>query len=96
MIDGVPIVGLTAPTLVGLFVLLIFTGMLIPRRIYKDKQAESDQWRTAFETEREARQVADKQTADLLEAHKVTHEVLKAIFRNSEALLKSRGDDVAS
>lgn len=97
MIAGIPVVGLTAPALVGIFVLLVFTGMLIPRRIYQDKSNESDRWRTAFETEREARMTSDKQTSELLEGQKSSHAVLVAIFKNSEKLLESRGSrDVAS
>lgn len=96
MIDGFPLVGLTAPALCGIFVLLVFTGLLVPRRTYKDKCAESDRWRMTFETEREARMTSDKQTSELLEGQKSSHAVLTAIFKNSEAMLESRGRDVAS
>lgn len=35
VIDGVPVIGLAAPTLVGIFVLLVFTGRLVSWRIYQ-------------------------------------------------------------
>jgi len=97
MLDGIPLVGLSAPALLGVFVMMIFLGLLIPRRIYTDKATESERWRVAFETEREARQESDKQTSQLIEAHKTTHAVLQALLTNSEKLLQQRGaDDVAS
>ena|SRR5690349_14282354 len=97
MLDGIPLVGLTAPALLSIVVLMIFTGLLIPWRTFKAKERESEQWRKAFETEREARQTSDKQTSQLIDAHQVTHQVLKALLTNSEKLLQQRGsDDVAS
>ena len=96
MIAGIPVRDLTAPALVSIFVLLIFLGLLVPRRTYRDKSEESDRWRVAFETEREARQTSDKQTSELLEGQKSSHAVLVAIFKNSEAMLEARGRDVAS
>jgi hypothetical protein len=97
MFEGVPLVGLTAPALLSVFVLLIFTGLLIPYRTHKAKEVECERWRTAFETEREARTLSDKQTAELLEGQKNSHAVLVAIFKNSEALLESRRrNDMAS
>lgn len=35
VIDGVPVIGLAAPTLVGIFVLLVFTGRVVSYRIYE-------------------------------------------------------------
>jgi hypothetical protein len=96
VIAGIPVKELTAPVLCGIFVLLVFVGYLIPRRIYKDKAEESERWRTAFETERTARQTSDDQTSELLEGQKTTHAVILAVLKNSDLLLKAGGQDVAS
>lgn len=88
---GLPLVGLTAPALLGLTVLLLLTGRLIPRINYLDKATESEKWRQAFEAEREARKASDAQTAELLEVAKTTHNIIVAVFHNSE-LIRRGGD----
>ena len=99
MIFDIPVGDLTAPGLIGLGVLLIMTGRLVPVRFYKNKSDESERWRLSFETERETRKVLDKQTSELLESQKATHAVILAILKNSEEIQREvkRGDrDVAS
>lgn len=91
MLDGIPIVGLTAPTLLGLAILLLLVGRLIPRPFYLDKVSEADRWREAYEAEREARRASDAQTAELLEVAKTTHNIIVAVFHNSE-LIRRGGD----
>jgi hypothetical protein len=60
---GIP-VGILAPSaLAGLAVLLILTGLLIPRRTYMDKAHEADQWRT------ESR-IKDQQILELTEQNR--------------------------
>ena len=48
-LDGLPISWptLTAGSLLGLCVLLILTGRLVPRSVVKDLQADRDAWKTA-------------------------------------------------
>lgn len=97
MIYGIPVEKLTAPVLLGITILLILTGLLVPRRTYKDKAEESERYRAAFETEREARMLADRQTAQLLEGQKAQHAMIVAIFENSETIRReSGGRNVAS
>ena len=96
MFDGIPIGDLTAPGLVGVFVLLVFTGLLVPRKTYRDKSDESERWRVAFETERTARETSDRQTSELLEGQTSSHAVRVAIFKNCERLLEARGREGAS
>lgn len=45
---------LSAPTLLGLFILAILTGLLVPRRALRDVQKERDSWRSAYENCRES------------------------------------------
>ena len=84
MLEGIPFERLTAPTLLGIAVLLIFLGRLVPRSFYKDKVAEAEKWRLAYETEREARATSDAQTAELLELAQTSHQLLVAMFGASE------------
>lgn len=80
MLEGVPLVGLTAPSLLGVFVLLMFLGKIVPRAALIDKQKEADQWREAYEAERQARASSDSQTIELLEVSKTTHAISVAMF----------------
>ena len=80
MLDGIPILGLTAPTLLGLAVLMLMLGWIVPRKTLLDKQREADQWREAYYKERDARAVANKQVEDLLEAVRTNHAIVKAVF----------------
>lgn len=96
MLDGISIVSLTAPTLLGVAVLMLLSGKLVPRVTLLDKTAEADRWRLAYEAEREARQTSDTQTAELLETAKTNHALISAIFRNSEEIRQSGGSGVSS
>lgn len=88
--DGFPIVGLTAPTLLGITVYLLLTGRIVPRSTLRDKAQESENWRLAFEAERTARIASDAQTAQLLETAKTSQAVMTAIFEVVRA--QSGGD----
>jgi|SRR6185369_6245926 hypothetical protein len=78
MFDGVPILDYSAPTLVGITVLLLLFGLLVPRKNLMDKEREAERWRKAYEAERDARALSDAQTAELLELAKTTYELLDA------------------
>lgn len=96
MLEGIPFEKLTAPSLVGLIVVLILLGWLVPRRTLQDKQDEAERWRQAYETERQARSEADAQTAELLEVARTTHALIQAIFSNSEQMRREREVDAIS
>jgi hypothetical protein len=97
MFDGVPLTALTPTALLGVFVLLVFLGGLVPWRVYKEKCKESDNWRKVAETERESRVTADAQTAELLELAKTTHSIVVALFGNKEERSRQSGEaDVVS
>lgn len=87
MLDGIPIATLTAltpPALLGIAVLMLMLGRLVPRATLTDKIAEAEKWRLAYEAERKARVTSDAQTVELLELAKTTHSLLVAIFGTAE------------
>lgn len=78
--DGVPLVGLSAPALLGFGFLLLMTGRLVPKKTLDRAEAVADKWQEAYEKEREARVTSDAQTVELLEVSKTTHAVTVAMF----------------
>lgn len=80
MFEGIPLADFAPATLVGIAFLLVMFGRLVPWWLYKDKCKDSDRWREAYEAERAARLVSDKQNAELLEFAKATHSILDALF----------------
>lgn len=96
MFMGIPLVGLTAPALLGVFVLMVFGGYLIPRRYLNDKITECERWRQAYEVEREARATSNKQSIELLEFAKTNHSLITAIFTNLEEKQRRSGEPDAT
>jgi len=84
MLDGVHIIDLTPSVLLGLTVLLLLTGRLIPRATLNDKAEEAERWRAAYEAERLARSESDAQTKELLEVAHLTHAIINAMFVESK------------
>lgn len=80
MIEGIPIAELSARALLGIVVLLIFLGKLIPRSFFDVKAKEADQWREAYERERDARALGDAQISQLMEQGKTTHEIVTKLL----------------
>lgn len=78
MLDGIPFADLTAPTLLGIFVLMMFLGRIVPRRTLDDQIKQTEKWQTAYELERQARVSSDSQTTELLEIVKATHSIVVA------------------
>lgn len=94
MLDGISLSNLTAPTLLGIAILMMLLGRLLPKSTYNEKAQEAERWRQAYEAERLARATADAQTAQLLELAKTTHAIIVAMFGTAERLQKSGGTDV--
>lgn len=92
---GIPLVGLTAPALLGIAVLLLLVGRIVPRTTYLDKKEEAEKWRLAYEAEREARGKSDRQTAELLEGLKTQSAVINAVFQAIQEInsVRSGGSD---
>src|SRR6478752_2679168 len=67
MFDGIPVDKLTPPLLLLLAVLMVLLGLLVPRWTYKRLEKERDDWKLAFEVERESRLALQGQTKELLE-----------------------------
>jgi hypothetical protein len=97
MLDGIPVVGLSAPVLLGITVLLLLLGKIVPRATLQDKIQEAADWKAAYEAEREARAKSDAQTAELLEVSKTTHSISVAMFDViRQSVRQGGGTDVAS
>ncbi len=92
MLDGFPIVGLTPSVLLGITVLLLLTGRIVPRVTLQDKSAEAEKWRKAYETEKEARTASDAQTQELLEVAHLTHAIINAMFVSTKEYRQQSGE----
>lgn len=86
MLEGIPLADLTAPTLLGVAVLLLLFGKLVPRATLMDKTEEAQRWREAYEKERAAHALSEAQTTQLLELSKTTYNVLVAMFETTERI----------
>ena len=80
MLDGIPFADLTAPGLLGVTVILLLLGRIVPRNTLTDKADESEKWRQAYIVERDARLASDSQKEELLELAKTTHSIVVAAF----------------
>lgn len=83
MLEGIPIADLTAPGLVGIAVLMVLFGLLVPRRTYNDKVEENKRLWLALETSEKARAASDAQAREMLELTKTSHAMITAIFQSS-------------
>ena len=90
----IPLIGLTAPTLVGLAVLFLMTGRIVPRTTYQEKIKEAADWRQAYENEREARAKSEQHMVELLEVSKANYAIVHAVFGKGGALQRTGGSDV--
>jgi hypothetical protein len=67
MLDGIPIAALTPSVLLGVTVLLLLVGRIVPRSTLQDKINEAEKWRKAYEAERDAHLESFAQTSHLIE-----------------------------
>lgn len=91
MLNEFGLAALTAPTLVGVAVLMLLTGRIVPRATLEDARSDAANWRTAYEQEREARSALQKQNGELLELAKTSTSVLTALGQTSQKLSKETG-----
>lgn len=94
MLDGVPLTSLAPSTLLGLAVLLLLLGKIVPRSVYKEKAEEAERWRLAYEAQRKISETSVNQSAELLEVAKASHDILVAVFETAEPTQKSGGTRV--
>lgn len=64
MVDGIPVLDLSAGALLAITVILVLTGRLVPRRNLEDVCSERDQWRKAHD-ERAAQLTQALDSADV-------------------------------
>lgn len=86
MFQGLEFTALTAPALVGISVLMLLTGRLVPRATLNDARVDASNWRTAYEQERAAREVLQKQNGELLELAKTSTSVFTALGQTSQKM----------
>lgn len=90
MIEGIPVVGLSAPTILLFVVILVLRGQLIPRRTYDDIKEDRDQWRDNCRQSEAARTMQDQQILELLEQSRTSTGLLQALA----AAARVRNEDV--
>ena len=93
-VDDFHIVAFTPPALLGVAILMLFSGKLWTNRAYQEKADEAKRWREAYEKERKARVTSDTQTAELLEVTKTTHNIIVAMFGTAERIRQTGAADV--
>lgn len=90
MLEGIPVATLTPSALLGIFVLMMFLGKVVPRSTLQDKIDESNNWRKAYEAEREARATSDAQSIHMLEElTKTTDKIVADLFGAAERARRS-------
>lgn len=96
MLTDLSIADLSSSALLGLTVLMILTGRLVPRRVLKDKTEEAERWRKAYEAERTARGIVDAQRDELLESARTTSQIVQAMAQTSATIRQRSGEPDAS
>ncbi|WP_431781692.1 hypothetical protein [Streptomyces chumphonensis] len=81
---GITALDLGAGALLGIVILLILTGRLVPRSTLEDVRAERDTWRTAHQVSEEARLAALRQNDELTELARTGVRALDALPRPGE------------
>lgn len=92
MLDGIPIGNLTPSVLLGIAVLMVFLGVLVPRYLYKEVVKDRDTWRKVAEKEREIRVTRADQDTELFELVKTSHSILVAVFGNDAERARESGE----
>lgn len=84
---GIPADSLTLGGLLGLAVLAVLFGWLVPRRTLTDQQRQTERWQAAFENAEKARAEQAEQIRELSELARTTNAMITALPRR-------RGDDL--
>lgn len=88
--DPTDLTGMINPLLqygvVGLVLVLVVVGILVPKYVMTNLMGEKDNWRTAFERERDAHQLTREQLAKAEERGDVATEQGKTLTRLLEEL----------
>jgi hypothetical protein len=78
-VDGIPLVGLSAPVLLGIFFLMFMRGDIVPRKTYQDMMTDRDFWRQAHKESEDARRTSSKQVDTLIEGFKTVDAIAEGI-----------------
>ena len=65
--------------IISLFFGLVFRGLLVPRRQLEDYRDDRDKWQIAYEQERTAGMLRDRQVEKLLEGSTLTVDLLRGL-----------------
>jgi hypothetical protein len=76
---GIPVGDMSAPVLLGIAIVLILRGRLVPRSTYDDLRADRDQWREAHRLSEEARLTQTRQLDAVLEVGETVKNVMNAL-----------------
>lgn len=92
MLEGLPPVEVLTPAaLLGVAILAIITGRLVPRRTYDDKAHEADEWRTeARIKDQQIHELTEQNTAMLREFGPTVADLLRGIRRRADAVEEER------
>lgn len=80
---GVSLDNLTPAALLGLAVLLLLMGRLIPRRTYDDLKTDRDHWQQAHADSEKARAEMAAVLEDLLETSRTTEALLQSLRQDA-------------
>lgn len=87
-IDGVPLVGLTAPTILGIFFIMFMRGDIIPGKVHRERvqdyKEEAEAWKKAHDISENARSILNRQNSELIEVGKTVQAIAHAIRVNIE------------
>jgi hypothetical protein len=94
--DGLMAIQGGAAGILGVAVILILTGRLVPLSVLRDTQHQRDTWQEAHRVSEEARAVEREQTRELLEMARVADHVLTSLPRPGEVGHGAAGADEAA
>ena len=77
--EAIPLVGLSAPVLLGIFFLMFMRGDIIPRKTHQETIDERNYWREAHKISEEARATSLKQVDTLIEGFATVESMAQAI-----------------
>lgn len=80
---GLSLDNLTPAALLGVAILLLLLGKLVPRRTYDDLVADRDHWQQAHADSEKARAEMAAVLEDLLETSRTTEALLKSLPREN-------------
>jgi len=82
-IGGFPVVGLTAPTIIFIAVIMLMRGDIVAGKVHRERvdeiKQDRDYWRSAHGVSEEARETALRQVDELVEGFKTVEAIANGI-----------------